>query len=208
MHQPIFRTKIHGHHFSGSLRIQVWKELGLPALHIKGILMVLMFMVCSCSGSQNRENNENQQPEITTEDLIEANRNLVNREQKEIQEYVNEQDMEMEKTGTGLWYQISKAGEGELIQTGDVVTFDYTIRLMDGTLCYDSDNRGPKSFKVGKGDVESGLQQGILMLKEGAKAKFIMPPPLAHGLVGDDDRIPSRAIIIYDLEVLDVEESK
>ncbi len=201
MNQPIFRKKTCGHcpgtFFAG--------KVDLLPFRIKGVLLVLMFMICSCSGSQNRDN---QKQQITSEDLIEANRHLVNREQEIIEEYVNEEDLEMKKTGTGLWYQISAPGQGDLIQTGDVVTFDYTVRLLDGTLCYDSDNRGPKSFKVGKGDVESGLQQGILMLKKGAEAKFIMPPHLAHGLVGDDDRIPSRAIIIYDIEVLEVDESR
>lgn len=204
MDQSIFRKNTCGHNpkaiFAGNL--------DLLSFRTRGVLLVLMFMICSCSGSQNRDNQEKQQQQITSEDLIEANRHLVNREQEIIEEYVNEEGLEMKKTGTGMWYQISRSGEGDLIQSGDVVTFNYTVRLLDGTLCYDSENRGPKSFKVGKGDVESGLQQGILMLRKGAEAKFIMPPHLAHGLVGDDDQIPSRAIIIYDLEVLEVKDSR
>jgi FKBP-type peptidyl-prolyl cis-trans isomerase len=48
------------------------------------------------------------------------------------------------------------------------------------------------------------LEEGILLLKKGSKATFIMPPHLAHGLLGDDDRIPSRAILRYEIEVIDV----
>lgn len=208
MIQPNCKTKMPGPHNGESFRRKIWMELEISGFLFKGPLIALMLIICSCSGSQNRQDNENQQPDVTTEDLIEANRNLVKREQEKIREYVNEQNMEMEKTGTGMWYKISDAGKGDLIQTGDVVTLEFSVHLLDGTLCYDSENKGPKSFEVGKGDVESGLQQGVLMLKEGAKAKFIMPPHLAHGLVGDDDQIPSRAIIIYDLEVLDVEKSE
>ena len=42
------------------------------------------------------------------------------------------------------------------------------------------------------------------MLKKGSKARFILPPHLAHGLIGDENRIPARAIIIYDIEVLSI----
>jgi FKBP-type peptidyl-prolyl cis-trans isomerase len=30
-----------------------------------------------------------------------------------------------------------------------------------------------------------------------------MPPHLAYGLIGDDNKIPARAIIVYDVEVID-----
>jgi FKBP-type peptidyl-prolyl cis-trans isomerase len=53
--------------------------------------------------------------------------------------------------------------------------------------------------------VESGLEEGILLLREGDKAKFILPPHLAHGLLGDDNKIPARSIIVYDLELLSLE---
>jgi len=53
--------------------------------------------------------------------------------------------------------------------------------------------------------VESGLEEGILLLRVGDKATFIMPPHLAHGLQGDGDRIPARSIIMYDVLLLKVE---
>jgi FKBP-type peptidyl-prolyl cis-trans isomerase FkpA len=57
---------------------------------------------------------------------------------------------------------------------------------------------------VGRGGVESGLEEGILLLNEGGRAQFIMPPHLAHGLIGDDNQIPSRSIILYEIEVVEV----
>jgi FKBP-type peptidyl-prolyl cis-trans isomerase len=55
--------------------------------------------------------------------------------------------------------------------------------------------------------VESGLEEGILLLQEGDKARFIMPPHLAHGLIGDRDKIPARATIIYDLELVSLSDN-
>jgi FKBP-type peptidyl-prolyl cis-trans isomerase len=57
---------------------------------------------------------------------------------------------------------------------------------------------------VGKGGVESGLEEGILLLHEGDKARFVLAPHLAHGLIGDENRIPPRSIIIYYIELLAV----
>ena len=57
-------------------------------------------------------------------------------------------------------------------------------------------------FTVGKGEVISGLEEGILLLHIGDKAKFIIPSHLAYGLLGDDNEIPTKATLIYDIEVV------
>ena len=170
----------------------------------KVILLVLMTSISSCSGSQNRDDKNDKGGQIPLETYIKVNRSLVEREQKKIEQYIKDHNLEMESTGTGLWYGVETRGEGEKIKKGQVITLDYEIKLMDGTVCYSSEETGPKEFLVGQGGVESGLEEGVLLLKPGAKARFIMPPHLAHGLIGDDDQIPSRAIIVYEVEVLDV----
>ena len=43
-------------------------------------------------------------------------------------------------------------------------------------------------------------------MHEGDKARFIMPPHLAHGLLGDNHKIPARAIIIYEVELIKLDE--
>ena len=168
-------------------------------------VFVFMFFVsiCSCSGSQNRGERE-KSVDIPLETYININRKLVGREQEKIKKFVDDNQLNMKSTGTGLWYRIDEEGSGNFIQKGEVVRLEYRIKLLDGTICYDSEELGPKEFLVGRGGVEAGLEEGILMLKKGAKASFIMPPHLAHGLVGDDGKIPSRAILLYDVEVVDV----
>ncbi len=169
----------------------------------KVMVFILMMSVSSCSGSQNR-NEDNQNTEIPLETYIKVNRSLVAKEQARIKAYLDSQNIEMERTGTGLWYIIDIPGNGPDIKRGQIVTIEYEVKLLDGTVCYDSDEKGPREFEVGRGGVESGLEEGILLLKNGSKARFIMPPHLAHGLIGDDDEIPARAIIRYDIEVVDV----
>ncbi|GAF02191.1 FKBP-type peptidyl-prolyl cis-trans isomerase [Saccharicrinis fermentans] len=141
---------------------------------------------------------------VTAEELISVNRYMVEQDASAIKEYVERNDYHMLETQTGLWYQIEEMGEGELVQKGDVVKIAYDVSLLDGTHCYSSDSLGYKSFKVGQGGVESGLEEGILLLRKGAKATFIMPPHRAHGLVGDDDKVPGRSTLLYKVELVDL----
>jgi FKBP-type peptidyl-prolyl cis-trans isomerase len=59
---------------------------------------------------------------------------------------------------------------------------------------------------VGQGEVEPGLDEGIRLLHSGDKARFILPPHLAYGLIGDENKIPARSVIVYDLTVLSVDD--
>ncbi len=59
-------------------------------------------------------------------------------------------------------------------------------------------------MEIGHGGVESGIEEGILLLHKGDKARFILPPFRAHGLLGDRQKIPPRSIIVYELELKDL----
>lgn len=169
----------------------------------KMLVLFSMMLISSCSGSQNKSEN-GKSSDISLDTYININRSLVSREQDKIKAYLDSLNLDMKTTGTGLWYVIDEPGEGPLIKSGQTVKIDYQIKLLDGTVCYTSEERGPREFLVGRGGVESGLEEGILLMKEGSRARFIMPPHLAHGLIGDDEEIPARAIILYDVLVTEV----
>ena len=170
---------------------------------VKAICLLFLCSVCSCSGAQDKSK-RSRSSEIPLETYIQMNRQMIANEQSFIEKYVVDKSLTMERTETGLWFNISEEGEGANITKGQVVKLNYAVRLIDGSLLYSSDESGAKEFLVGQGGVETGLEEGILMLKKGSKASFIMPPHLAHGLIGDDDKIPSRAILLYDVEIIDV----
>lgn len=160
---------------------------------------LLVLFMCNCKMQSNEP--QKRRP-VTEEDLILANRQLVGRDAAAIKDYVELNELNMIETLTGMWYQIDEDGSGRLAKKNDIVEIAYDIYLLDGTPCYSSDKLGNKSFKIGQGGVESGLEEGILLLKVGSKATFIMPPHRAYGLVGDDDKIPGRTTILYKVEVI------
>ena len=163
------------------------------------VLMIFCLSNCKIQSSDKQEKRK-----VTAEELISVNRYMVEQDASAIKDYVERNNYQMLETETGLWYQIDEIGEGELVQKGDVVKIGYDILLLDGSLCYSSDSLGCKSFKVGQGGVVSGLEEGILLMRKGGKATFIMPPHRAHGLVGDDDKVPGRSILLYKVELIDL----
>lgn len=153
-------------------------------------------------------NNDNHKPKSYEEvleykePLIKVNQYLVDKDSAEIAAYCERHKYNLVVSNTGLWYKIYHTGNGDSAVAGKVANINYKVWLLSGRLCYSSDSTGPKSFLIGQGGVETGLELGILKMREGDKAKFILPPNLAHGLIGDEKRIPARAIIVYDVELL------
>ncbi len=164
------------------------------------ILYVLVLFTIACSGGKVKMPDETSKS-TSEETLVEANRVLVKKDKQRIARYVERMGWQMKETETGLWYEILEPGTGDSVTAGERVSVEYTISLLDGTVCYSSKDDGLKEFTVGRGRVESGLEQGILLCREQTKARFIMPPYLAYGLPGDGSRIPARAIIIYEIKV-------
>ena len=138
------------------------------------------------------------------ETLLNVNKYLVGKDAALIHAYSERRGWKMTTSGTGLWYMITREGKGMVPQTGKLAEFNYSVSLLDGTICYSSTSLGSKKFRIGKGGVESGLEEGILLMHEGGKAVFILPPHLGYGLMGDNKKIPPRAILLYEVELINI----
>jgi len=160
----------------------------------------LLVMIMSCKPASTRQMNSS----ISKDQMIEANKMMVAYDAEMVNAYIERKAWNMTSSDDGYWYMIYEEGAGKKISFGDKVTFNYNVRLLDESLCYSSDSTGPKTVFIGKSDIESGLHIGLQLLKEGDKARFIFPPQLAFGLIGDRDKIPMRSIIIYDVNVIQV----
>ena len=164
---------------------------------------ILLATAAVATGCNGRNNDDGKVP-MSKESLIRANKGLVTIDHERIEAFAERHQWEMGTTETGLWYQIYEHGTGDSARNGLIASLKYTVSLLDGTLCYSSDSTGEKTFLIGQGGVESGLEEGILLMRCGDKARFIMPPHLAHGLPGDNDKIPPRSTIVYQVELLNL----
>lgn len=167
----------------------------------KYLALLLLVVVFACGESPKKT------VEFSKQDMKQsmetANRYLLNEEQEEIDNYVRRHGLEMKQTGTGLRYQVLNQGSGRQIESGDVVSLEYQLHSLKGELFYSSENDGVKTFKVGDGSVETGLDEAVACLHFGDAAKLIIPYHLAFGLHGDDDRIPEYATLVYTIKIMD-----
>ncbi len=165
--------------------------------------LVLLPVLISCGQSPKPAPHQPSEKEIQ-ESLIRVNKELNRRESDEIDAYIVKHNMKVTRTGTGLRYEIYTHGKGKKAKAGLNAKVKFTVTLLDGTLCYSSDSTGAESFLIDHDQVESGLHEGIKLLQEGDRAKFILPSHLAHGLIGDKSRIPARSPIVYDIELIQI----
>ena len=157
----------------------------------------------SCNGVKQNKLDKHTVTQKQVEDYLEQNnRDFLIYESIKINEYVESHGMNVIQTGTGLRYQIHDSGDGVLIKEGDIVTLEYEVSLLNGDLIYSSDEDDVKTFLVGRGGVESGLEEAILKLCEKSVATLIIPAHLAHGLIGDGNKVPPRATLVYRLKVI------
>lgn len=164
-------------------------------------LLIILIFGSSCQTDNEKKPNTSI-PEAKKK-LETINKVLVDKDKEVIEAYIRRHRLDkMEENESGLFFLVWGEPSGPKVNTGDVVVLNFKVSLLDGTECYSSENDKPKEFLVGQGGVESGLEMGVLHMSEGQKGKFILPPHLAHGLLGDNDKIPPLAIIIYDVELV------
>lgn len=106
------------------------------------------------------------------------------------------------ETSSGLQFKVLKLGAGKKPVATSKVKIHYKGTLIDGTVFDDSYSRGnPVEFELDK--VIRGFQEGLLLMPEGSKFIFFVPPQLGYGdrLVG---RIPPNSVLIFEVELFEV----
>lgn len=167
-------------------------------------ILSMGFLFSGCRHNTSPQDNRNSSQQVR-ESLLGANTMLIDAEDQEIKDFIARHGWEMKETGSGLRYMIYDHGEGAKAAKGKLAVFHYSLMLLTGDLVYSTREKGMSSFRIGRGGVESGLEEGMLLLRVGDRARFILPSHLAHGVPGDGVKIPKRATIIYDLELVDLQ---
>ena len=108
-------------------------------------------------------------------------------------------------TPNGLVYEDLDVGEGAEAAPGQDVTVHYTGWLADGTKFDSSKDRDqPFVFRLGKGQVIKGWEEGVAGMKVGGKRKLTIPPQLGYGARGAGGVIPPDATLTFEVELLEV----
>lgn len=111
------------------------------------------------------------------------------------------------ETKSGIQYRVLKEGTGKTPKADDNVTVHYVGKLTDGTVFDSSVERGePATFGVNQ--VIPGWTEALQLMKEGAKYELFIPYDLAYGERGAGGQIPPYATLVFEVELLEVNEAE
>ncbi len=106
-------------------------------------------------------------------------------------------------TESGLQYSVITAADGSKPQATDSVSVHYRGTLLDGTEFDSSYSRGePATFQLNQ--VIPGWTEGVQLMSEGAKFKFVIPYQLAYGERGAGANIGPYETLIFEVELVKI----
>ena len=109
---------------------------------------------------------------------------------------------------SGLQYKVIKAGTGKKPKSTDTVTAHYRGTLINGTEFDSSYKRGqPATFPV-SGNMIPGWTEALQLMEEGAKWQLFIPSNLAYGERGMGGVIGPNATLIFEIELISIQEKK
>lgn len=139
--------------------------------------------------SAMREAMDRRNPQYSTEDELHLAQNYANATRRP----------------SGLRYLVRAPGTGTATPpVGSEVIAHYDGRLLDGTSFDSSFRRGaPFTFRLGTGAVIRGWDEAFLTMKKGEKRTLIIPYWLAYGEKGKGPKIPPKATLVFEVELID-----
>ena len=163
------------------------------------VLIISVFTFACRSGNENKKTVY----KLSKNEMADMNSYLIQKDRERIQSYFERKGLSMQESPTGLWYNISKEGNGDFLKENERIRYEYDCELLDGSKYYNSQELGAAEIQIGRSELPMGLYEGLKLLKRGGEAIFIIPPFLAYGLVGDGKKIPPRATLVYSIRVLE-----
>lgn len=137
---------------------------------------------------------------------------------EQIEKFVVNNNLEAERTDEGIYYIISREGEGEYVKEDDTVVSNFTLKLLNGKVLSSTleevskandlhtANREyePYIFTFDAQKLLEGWVIGLPKLRAGGAGTLIIPSRYAYGSRSRAGVVPPNATLIYDLEILEL----
>jgi FKBP-type peptidyl-prolyl cis-trans isomerase FkpA len=151
---------------------------------MKYSLLALIFIILiSCESDKKSENID-----------------YVAKNDQEITAYITENNLEAQKSNSGLYYVITEAGTGAQPTPTSNVTVAYKGYYLNGNVFDQSDAEG---ISFGLDQVIKGWTEGIPYFKEGGNGILLVPAHLGYGN-NDYSGIPGGSVLIFDVSLISV----
>lgn len=167
-------------------------------LHIS--LLALILLTTACHNDPPMIVPQGKGTTDLQQNMINANRTIARSEETSIDEYIARRGWKMTKTGSGARLWEYEVGQGPLVMHEDSVHIVYDVEAINGTPLYKGVH---EDYVAGRRQEMAGLDEAVLRLHHGSRAKVILPSNLGYGIGGDGDRIPQSTILVLDVTLID-----
>lgn len=114
----------------------------------------------------------------------------------DIQAYILEKDLTVEKTNSGLYYNIKTVGTGDFPSETSNVSVSYKGYFLDGEIF---DQSYDATFNLTS--VIPGFSEAVQLLNKDGSGTFIIPSRLGYGNKGSG-RIKGGAVIVFEIRLI------
>lgn len=133
--------------------------------------------------------------------------NTVQQAQKDdklIKTYLKAHNIQAKKTENGIYYVVTKEGNGAQPERSDTVSVRYKGYTLDGKVF---DKSGAEAITLYLGGVIIGWTLGIPHFKEGGSGKLFIPSRWAYGTEGNRVIAPNT-VLVFDIDLIDIVHKK
>lgn len=116
-----------------------------------------------------------------------------------IKKYMTDNQISAVPDSNGLYFISFVDGTGKQPMRGDHVEVSYLVRSLNGEL-FDSSDKAYKTI-VGDTSMIKGWNLGIMKMKVGGKARFIVPSKIGYGNKANG-KIPPNTPLVFDVDLI------
>ncbi|WP_108868748.1 gliding motility-associated peptidyl-prolyl isomerase GldI [Aquimarina aquimarini] len=163
--------------------------------------LCLVFLCFSCKTPEARRPKNVKSGSFIDESIL-RNKELAAREEARIQKIITADSLNNYITSeTGFWYFYKKKDSISTItpQFGDIVTFDYNVKDLNGNIIYTQQELKTITYRIDKEELFLGLREGLKLMKQGEMVTFLFPSYQAYGYYGDDNKIGTNIPLIAEV---------
>jgi serine/threonine protein kinase len=208
-------TKHQKNNYESSQKKLIENEFVLESSNSKGkkniaiysgiiVCVILGLLILFVLGKNNEDKGETEDS-LKSDSIAAVNPTM---EIANIEAYLAKNNLKAQKTNSGLYYIIEEDGKGDVIIPGTTVYVNHAMTdLITGTLLDTTlpelakatkmfnEERFyvPLSINVGNAQWIPGIEEGLMLLKKGSKAKLLIPSSLSDGW----------GLVLFHVEVID-----
>ena len=124
----------------------------------------------------------------------------VNQTEADIKKYIEEHNLNAQRSDSGLYYVIEEQGNGDKPTSTSTVTVNYKGYFLNGSTF---DQSGSDGITFGLNQVIAGWTEGITYFNEGGEGVLLIPSHLGYGSQTYNG-IPGGSVLLFDIKLLNV----